>query len=417
MTSSVVFLEPKGTILEVVRAAKQRGFHVSALSLDRTLLDGAPAPYDSAVPLIDEVLPVASWQDEESILAHCDAIHARNPIAGIYAGMDPCASILARLRGKYGLPTPRPEDVAVVLNKFALRKKLVDAGLSRLRNFHSREVESWTSWRFDGAAYFKPLHGFFSAYVRRCENMEDLRAAQALWRDGSSNDPQWVRSYIRSLNEYHLEEAFEGELLSVEAITSNGRFQALGLLSRILYSKDPVVEMGSCFPYPHPLSTKIISLVEKAHQVLGLSEGPTHTEVIVNRSGEPEIIDLNPRFVGADVLQSINHAYGIRVEEALLDYALGKTPSVERNASNYSCLQYFLPPEVPVLEQVAFPDSPEVRFRTTYIKPGARIENANRQIDYLGCYLTVMPSFEAALGRSRELRAAVKVNRRHSGVF
>ncbi|MBI4371048.1 MAG: ATP-grasp domain-containing protein [Elusimicrobia bacterium] len=417
MTRSVVFLEPKGTILEVVRAAKRRGFHVAALRSDPALLDGAPEPYASAVPLIDEIIPIQGWDAESAVLAACEAVHARAPITGLYAGMDPCASILARLRRRFSLPAPDPEAIALVLNKFALRRRLVELGLSRLKNAHSSEAEGWTSWPFRGAAYFKPVHGFFSAYVSRCENLADFRAARDRWRTGNGTDPAWLKDYLHSLNEYHLEEAFDGELLSVEAIASGGRYEPLGLLSRILYSRDPVVEMGSCFPYPHPLSGKIIDLARRAHAALGLHDGPTHTEMIVSPAGEVEIIDLNPRFVGADVLQSINNAFGVRVEEALLDYAIGKPARVAPEDRRFSCLQYFLPPRVPVLETVDFPEVPEVKFRATFIKPGTPISSNDRQIDYLGCYLTVMPEFEAALSRSRELRAAVMINGSEPGVF
>lgn len=92
------------------------------------------------------------------------------------------------------------------------------------------------------------------------------------------------------------------------------------------------------------------------------------------------------------------------------------------NASTRVCIrgqlkQARLPPRVPVLETVAFPEAPEVRFRTSYIQPGTPISSNDRQIDYLGCYLTVMPQFDAALRRSRELRAAIRVNGSEPGVF
>ena len=194
-------------------------------------------------------------------------------------------------------------------------------------------------------------------------------------------------------------------------------FKVLGLLSRILYSKNPVVEMGSCFPYPHPLAEKIVSLVARAHEVLGLTDGPTHTEVIVNPAGEVEIIDLNPRFVGADVLQSINHAFEIKVEEVLLDWALSNNIVVPKGHRKFSCLQYFLPPAVDTLESVRFPVDSTIRFTSTFISPGSNIESQERQIDYLGCYLTVGSSFDAALRKSNELRSGIVINEKYGAVY
>jgi biotin carboxylase len=417
MNEAVVFLEPKGTILEVIRSAKERGYKVVALSSDETLLAQAPEPYRTAVTLIDSVIEVSGWQDEKGIFDACAEIHAQTPIAGVYAGLDPCALILAKLRTKYGLPTHDPAAIEIVLDKFQLRRKLFELGLSQIRNFKGAEVDEWNTFKTSGAAYFKPVHGFFSAYVRRCENMQDLVNAQAEWNKEDSNDPAYVRNYVRLSNEYHLEEAFDGELLSVEALVTHGKFQVLGLLSRILYSKNPVVEMGSCFPYPHQHREKIIALVEKAHQALCLTDGPTHTEVIVNEKGEIEIIDLNPRFVGADVLQSINYAYEIKAQEILLDYAIGENPIIDFRESHYSCLQYFFPPEVACLQSVAFPEGAEVKFHSQFIKNGSQLSTVNRQIDYLGCYLTAMPGFQEAISRSRELRSRVRINGDQNGVF
>ena len=61
MNGTVVFLEPKGTILEVIRSAKKQGFHVVALTSDASLLENASKPYDSAVSMIDQNIKVRSW--------------------------------------------------------------------------------------------------------------------------------------------------------------------------------------------------------------------------------------------------------------------------------------------------------------------------------------------------------------------
>jgi hypothetical protein len=200
-------------------------------------------------------------------------------------------------------------------------------------------------------------------------------------------------------------------LLSVEGISKNGKYIPLGLLSRILYSKDPTVEMGSCFPYPHPLADKIIKHVESVLSALEYTEGPSHVELIVGESGRVEVIDLNPRFVGADVLQSINHALGISVEDILLDACLGREVMPAPPAKQYSCLQYVLPSVgTKRFDAIQFPDDENVRFTTSFLKPGTEVQSTERQLDYLGCYLTTRPTFEEALAYSLKLRAQVVIN-------
>ncbi len=306
----------------------------------------------------------------------------------------------------------------LILDKYRLRRSLQGAGLSQLRNISGQETERWQSWELPGPAYFKPTHGVMSAYVRRCASFVELESARRDFRARSANEPLWVSSYLSSHGEhYHLEEEIDGELLSVEAISEGGRFQCLGLLSRILYSKNAVIEMGSCFPYPHPQQARIVELVRQAHQSFGFHDGPSHTEVIVDANGRIEIIDWNPRFVGADVLWSINHAYGIAIQEVLLDWALGRPLVVEPREQQFSCLQYILPPHRLGFQSLELPDAPEVKFRATLKKPGTHVESIDQQTDYLGCYLTVMPTFAGAVSRSRELRNSVRINGSLEGAY
>jgi biotin carboxylase len=407
MSGTVVFLEPKGTILEVIRAAKEEGFKVVAIVSDPDLLAGLPDPYKSALPCIDHIVRIRSWSDWNEVSA---AVGQLKAVEGMYFGVDGCAVAGALLRGEIGLPTTLAPAMELVLDKHRLRMRLREAGLSKLQAFHGSSVDKWTGWNLRGAGYFKPVHGSFSMYVARCNSLAELRKAKQMWESGERATPKFIADYLMSRREYHLEEAFDGELMSVEAIVFRGEFLFIGLTSRILYSEDPTVEMGSCFPYPHPLLDRIISLVRAAHSAVGFSDGPSHTELIVEGSGDMEIIDFNPRFVGADVLQSINNAYGIRIERALLDYAVGRRPSCSFKPIAFSCLQYFLPPQPLTIESIDFPDAPEVKFHTSFVQPGTKITEVGRQIDYLGCYLTVMPTFEEALARSHDLRTRVLIN-------
>ena len=253
--------------------------------------------------------------------------------------------------------------------------------------------------------------------MSRCESLEDLDKAKSVWRNGNSDDARVVRDFLASGNKYHLEEAIDGELLSVEGVSWNGEFKILGLLSRILFSENPIVEMGSCFPYPHPLTDKIIEHVRKSHLALGYTDGFSHVEVIVTPRGEVEIIDFNARFVGADVLQSINHAYGIRIEETLLDWTLGRKPGFMPKKSDFSCLQYVLPPRSVVVNEITLPKAPDVVFSTALVPPGTEVQSTDQQLDYLGCYLTTGPSFQRAIERSKQLRDAVRINDTLQGAY
>ena len=414
---TIIFFEPKGTILEVIRLAKKRGFKVVVFTSDFSLVQKAPYPYITALECIDIIINNTNWHDWNSIIKRVDDMHKKCPIKGTYSGVEPTAIINAIIREKYGLPTISHQNIELIINKFALRNKLREIGLSKIQNVHGNVADEWTKWEFDDSAYFKPIRGFFSSCVQKCRNLDELQVARKKWLDFMSNGNSWIHDYIRSIDEYHLEESFNGELMSVEAYTQAGQFHPLGILSRILFSKNPVVEMGSCFPYPHPLADKIINVVRQAHEKLEITHGPTHTEVIVDDAGEVEIIDLNPRFVGADVLQSINFAYNIEIQELLLDLALGIIPKKINSCKNFACLQYILPPFYGKFLSLNFPTASEIKFSTSLIPINSEIRSKSEQTDVIGCFLTVMPTFEEAIKRSKELREQVLINDCQKGVY
>ena len=114
---SVIFLEPKGTAFEVVRQAKLRGLHVVAFVSDPSILESLPTPYNTALSAIDEVVNIESWEEKDKVLEAAREVSLKSNIKGIYFGLDACALIGAELRKHFGLPTPEPEALELILNK------------------------------------------------------------------------------------------------------------------------------------------------------------------------------------------------------------------------------------------------------------------------------------------------------------
>ncbi|HEV7737936.1 MAG TPA: ATP-grasp domain-containing protein, partial [Chlamydiales bacterium] len=324
----------------------------------------------------------------------------------------------AMLREHYGLPTTRCGTFSDIINKFKLRKTLKESGLSSLSHFHGQEVDKWDRWHLNGPGYFKPVRGTGSLFVARCGNLEDLRRAKEDWTKSAGRLPKLYDNYLHSSSDYHLEEEIDGKLFSVEGISVNGDYRCLGIVSTIVFSEDPIIEMGSCFPFAHPLSDSIIELVKNAHRALRITEGPTHTEVIV-KDERIEIIDLNPRFIGADVMYSINHALGIRVEEILTDWIIGKPLSKFNTVpKQYSCLQYIMPPhEVDFIKSLEFPKDESIVFRLKLVPESKKMVSDPSQIDVIGVYLTVGNSFEEAIENSKSFQEKILINKTFKGRY
>ncbi len=411
--NTVLFLEPRGTAFEVVHEAHRRGYRTVVFSLEPRDAIHLSSAYRSRMESVDEWRVVPSFTDLAPLLAMTRTL---GDVAAVYHSLDITAEPASFLRAMLGLPNTPSPVMRTILNKAELRDRLHSIGLSDLHSIPAESILNASEWPFQGAVYFKPAFGAYSAYVKRCETLDDVRSAYRAFVQRDSDLPVWLAQHIDRGGPI-LEEAIDGELMSVEAIFSGGRMQTLGITSRILLSTDATVEMGSCFPYPHPMAEKILEKVRRAHEALLFTEGPTHTELIVSPDGRIEIIDLNPRFVGADVMQSINFALDTQVQSLLLDWALGRPISTPLQISGYSCLQYFLAPQPLRLDTIALPEEPEVRFSNRFAESGSELKSKGRQMDHLGCYLTFDKSFSGAIARSKQLRARVVVNGKWGGSY
>lgn len=411
---AILFLEPKGPNFEVMRSAKERGFEILALYSDEGLFKNVSEPYKSAHACIDYSQKIKSWAQEEELETLYSELDQKYKLAGIYFGTECCAKIGSLWRERLQLPSLAPSTVdKLILDKYHLRQKLVSLGLSQIQvelvpnNFN-------TPWPFKGAAYLKPRKGMASVYVFRCENWNDVK--KSLAKVQPEDLPPWAANYV-SVHDFFLEEEFQGELLSAESLATAGDIQILGLLSRILFSQNPIVEMGSCFPYTRPDENKIKDFVKAVHAALEFSNGPSHVELMVGENGHLEIIDFNPRFVGADVMQSINHAFETKIQEQLLNYTLGEKVELPSQIKKYCCLQYFLAPKSETFESLDFPSHEKVVFKTQFIPEGTPLKGSKEQLDYLGCYLVTGSDMHEALSLSGKLRGQVLINKQIPVLF
>jgi biotin carboxylase len=411
---NILFAQPKGHVLELMKYAKSKGHRTIAVCMSGSaaVLDGSHMR-DGI-----EVVEVSSWELGESVAELLQKLEVMgiDRIDGVYTGTDACVLYVAELRGRCGLPTATSESLALVLDKYQMRAALTQSNLSSLDSWASTDAWSLSKKIQSKSVYFKPRTGHGSGYVARCDNSEQVASAWQNWSTNAAKFEKWEYDHFFK-NGYFLEFAIDGELLSVEIFFWKGEPTVIGLTSRILLSADPTIEMGSCFPYEHPLKNKIVSKAIEAHRVLGLDYGFTHTEFIVSANGEIEIIDLNPRFVGADVFRSINFAYDTCIEEKLLLWSMGLRPTLRLHPKRTCCLQYLMLPEGVEFRHIDFPIHPNLVFKASFLKPGYRASGVYRYIDYAGCYLVVGKKREEAEATSFSLRSEILINGKTKGVY
>jgi biotin carboxylase len=419
---AVLFAQPTRTSAPATMAeAMRQGYRVVALVRDPADLDKVWGDNRSVVERIHKVVAVGSWEDFKPDHGFLAALEREvGTVCGVFVNREEPIRAVNSLRHLLGLPTmtQRPEQLADIVNKFRLRTTLMEQGLSDLKYFAGRSANEWPAFPFAEPAIFKPMHGGGSRSVCEVRSLVELQRARQQWQASDALFEPVQHCYLHSGgNDYLLEEKVPGELLSVEGFTEDGRYQALGLTSRLLYSADATVELGHGFPYPHPERQAIFAFAAAVHHAVHWWNGFTHLEVIVRdertRAGRQpfEAIDFNPRILGAFAWKNLTYALGQPIEQLLLRWAIGARVEIPKlDTPRCALIQHVLAPHgLDRLETLDLPDDPRVAFRVQIV-PAGPLRNWGRADDRLGGYLVLGETYDEALRVSRALRSQVRIN-------
>jgi ATP-grasp domain len=395
----------------VIEAAQQSGLTVVVCHSQPV---APPAPYDRALPCISHYLPIDSWRDANAVANAIIAWCGPRPVRGTYAGYEITLRTEARLRRHYGLPGCDPDRLDVLLDKVRVRTLLRDASASRLRFVEDAALRRLSDWPFPGrAAFLKPVNGQGSIYVRRCSSLAEVHAHFAEWDGNARRMRQFSSDHLHSGLGLFLEEEAVGELLSVEGYCYRGRYVPLGITDRSVLARDVAIEMGTTFPCPHPRAGEIIEQARSIHALLGIEHGPTHTELIVPPDGGAiELVELNLRFAGGEILILIDQAFDIRFERDLIALGSGEAPvtAAAPRPIRYVTGQDFLAPEhVRQFQSIDIPGD-DIFLRKVVARPGAVLESTNFQTDYVASFVVAAETYVGVLARAHAIRSAATIN-------
>lgn len=406
--NAIVFLEPINHVYKVMLAAVDMGFEVIVM---HELKLHAPSPYENAINAISKDIQISDWSDKASLLDLLLEQSGEYEICGSYTGAEIALAFESHLRKHLQLPGHSPAAVDELLNKRVVRRKLFEAGLTRLASYSVEEIAEMEQWPFaDRPGIFKPCNGGASALVYKCHSLEDVRRCAESWSDKSQVTNPLLLKYIEQKNEYFLEGYAEGELMSVESLLFEGEVIHLGILSRTVLERDPTIEMGACFPRNHPFKDAIIKKVAAIHKVLNITHGATHIELMVTADGEIEMVELNLRFAGADSLEIISMAYDRNIGKELVRLSCGLRPELDDVQPNrFASMQYLLAPNsLRQLSSLEFPVNAD--FVRTFVAPDAVLGENRNQVDWVGCFIVANDKYEDLIDQVNRIRTNLQMN-------
>lgn len=140
-----------------------------------------------------------------------------------------------------------------------------------------------------------------------------------------------------------VEEYMNGPEVSVETLSIDGECHVIQITDKLTTGAPHYVEMGHSQPTRHKkeLVERIGEVAKAANKAIGISNGPSHTEIIVTSEG-PKIVEIGARLGGDNITTHlVPLSTGINMVECCITIALGGKPDIEAKWSKASAIRYF----------------------------------------------------------------------------
>ena len=266
-------------------------------------------------PWGDRAIPLRFEDPEGTAAALAASLVSDIRVDGIVALGDLPAYIAALTAERLGIPYNSPDSVAASRNKFLARQRFRAAGLA-VPDFQRVTLAEGPERAAEQAAYpcvLKPLGLSASRGVIRANNPEEFSAAF-----------HRIERILAGQDQFLQVEAFiEGREFALEGILTDGRLRVLALFDKPDPLDGPFFEETIYVtPSREDPATQgaIVETTQAAVHALGLTRGPIHAEMRVNRRGV-WMLEVAARPIGGLCARVLP-----RLEEVILRHAAGEDP-------------------------------------------------------------------------------------------
>jgi biotin carboxylase len=356
--------------LGLLEAARARGVWLAVVDRD---------PSAPGFPLADRRC-ILSTEDEPAIERLVGAL----AIDGIIApGTDWPVGVAARIAAHAGLPHPiSPETAVLATNKLRQREQLESAGVP--------QPKSWVVGGGDeppnisGPVVVKAPDRQGQKGLTLVESADELVAAIEVARSAARNGLALV------------EELVDGPEVTVVGFSVAGTFTVLTVTDRIT-AAPPAFGVALAHVWPSHVGGQTPDVAERAVAALGITNGPSYTQLRVGSSG-PQVIEVAARLGGGHDAELVHAAVGVDLNGLAIDAALGAPLALPNPAPQVGgAVTRFLVAPPGLLERVEVPDDVEARI---YRERGFVFAPLRRGSDRAGAVLVTAESRAQAVAQA-----------------
>jgi biotin carboxylase len=360
--------------LGLLEAARARGLWLAVVDRD---------PAAPGFKLADRRC-ILSTEDEPAIERLVGALSIDGMVS---PGTDWPVGVAARIAQRAGLPHPiTPQTAVLATNKLRQRERLRQTDVPQPRWWVVGGDD--TPPEVSGPVVVKAPDRQGQKGLTLVADPSALPAALELARTAARNGLALV------------EELVEGPEVTVIGFSSAGVFTALAVTDRVV-AEPPAFGVALAHVWPSAAAGESLDVAERAAAALGITEGPSYTQLRLGPDG-PQVIEVAARLGGGHDAELVEAVTGVDLNGLALDAALGHTlvPTWHKEQVGGAVTRFLIAPSG-VLESVEVPEGlAGVERVRVYREPGHVFTELRRGSDRAGAVLAVGDSREQALARA-----------------
>jgi biotin carboxylase len=411
---------PGGNDIDLVRAAVERGDDFSFLTSDLGLYRRQPLAW-TALSLARALIEVPSF-DYAEVEARVLDLHAGQRIDALLCLLDIRLVEAARLAHRLGVLHIRPGVAALLRDKFHVREALQSHGIEQPPFALARSNAGVRAAvdRLGLPVVIKPSDGYGSQNIVVLQYPEHLDPLLSPLDDLLPCRADYGLG-VRANDRLLVERCMTGPVIGCDTLSLHGQHRLLGIHEKLFYDWPSCAIRGAYFTPRHPAAggppaafATPVSDAEPAAPALGPSQveaieryvfdlldavgfdvGATHTELVLTDAG-PQLIEINPRLVGAKLPRLVGYTLGRSIHSDLIDIHLGcwPVPSPARHLPCVGVVRWIVADRSGVLDRVSLPraERPGLRCVELLKRAGDAVRPPLENADRIGYVMACAPT-------------------------
>jgi len=316
-------------------------------------------------------ITVCNVFDHELLARAAREVAARYTVVGVLCWDEPLVMQAAELAAEFGVPGLSIPGVRGCRDKYSARTRLTAGGLLQPGFEMTADLAQAriAAARIGYPVVVKPRALGASMGVVLARDERELADAFTVASDASLiGEASFHGGAI-------VEEYAVGPEISIDAAVHKGEYLPMFVARKHTGSHPYFEETGHVVDAAEPLldDPVLMATLARAHQLLGIEDGITHSEVRLTERG-PLIIEINGR-VGGDLIPFLGKiATGIDPGEVMVDVALGQLPDITRHQHGAVGIRFGYPAHDCLVSSVQVPqDAPGLVTAAPMVEPGTTL--------------------------------------------